>query len=244
MCLITENMYGVDDINQTVSDLKVRVNNLENVVGIKNRFIPAKDADVLYKIVFGDNNVTINGYSIKFDRSYKYKFNPWYEGELVKNNDTDCSDANKSMMEVKLEAVESALKISDVTGKSLNTRIRDVYAELNYDDWDRDRIRFVVLTNYVEGIGKVVPSIGVEVFPSYKKYIPGNLDFSRRYAIYLGVGQTEKVDNAVYSVGINIEIQNGFGINFGGATYTIDNNKHTNLTYGIVLSSEIWKALF
>jgi len=266
--LLVSSLSGSEDINKSIFDLDSRVSKLESYQ-TDNRKVVYKDIDSLYDYIIGgdykfkteDNSTNVIGISYKY-----FCFN---DKVVYAKNVTDswsCFDGDlyDNISEYKLKAIEEVLnkncnkKECIDSNSSTIVKIDKIYNLINFKDWNRDRIQFMVLTNYVEKANSPMISIGVLAYPSYKKYIPGKFDFWRRYAFYLGVGKINSFDNLkeysslAYSVGINIEIQKGFGINFGCALYSyndlsnVANDTHVekSFTYGIVLSSELWKNLF
>lgn len=261
LVLFALNTYASEDSNQSVEELKKvnnnllvikeRLENLENKQ--KNRLVVYKDIESIYDYVIGDDyyfedNISDNVVGIHY-RLYW----PWDELLYKDNNITEKDKGN--INKYKLLAVKERLSINS---PDKNTTIDSLYKELNYSDWDRDRIQFAVLTSYVYQAKSPMVAIGVLAYPSYKKYVPGKFDFWRRYALYLGVGTIESLDESkefkslAYSTGISVELQKGFGLNFGAVLYSSKDisdptNKATterSLTFGVTLSSELWKNLF
>jgi len=244
-CIGASENATKEDIENLHSSIIKKIDSLkEDNYGL----VPVKDIDFLYDITIGgdymfSNNVSILGVDKKIFIDYEEfgVFN-WFPDYRVKNeNNTTIEVIN--INEYKLQAVEEVLKLKNEDNSTVKSRISAAYEALDYKDWNRDRIKFIVTTNYVKGLDEVVHGVGVEVFPAYKKYISGNIDLIRRYAPYISIGNSDKVDDQVYSMGINIELQNGFGINVGAATYSIDEKRRTKFTCGVVLSSDLWRKL-
>lgn len=239
----------------------------------QNRIVPYKDIESLYDYVIGSD------YTFKTPRCYPdgsasstcdknvSKIDAYYALAWIDNDKLIFVNANVSeddtgaVNRFKLLAMEECLfneQNGSTTGNNTTKeRIQRIYEEINYKDWDQDRIRFIVLTDYLMKRSASMVSAGVQVFPSYRKYIPGNVNLPQRYSLYFAIGaMNNSNDNyeykgVSYSSGLNLEIQKGFGIHLGWAFYTINDpsvsdkfNNEDSLVAGISLSSELWKNLF
>ncbi len=253
-----ENKANVEKkVKKEFNNINDRLLKLENFKQ-KNRMVVYKDIESIYDFVIGDDYTFKNAEGNV--TGIVYKNFCFYDGVKYKDGNSSTDDNTNKY---KLLAVEEVLNegCNDETFLDSNTttikRIKNIYEKINFHDWDRDRIQFTVLTNYVTKESAPMVSIGILAYPSYKKYIPGKFDFWRRYAVYLGLGQIESLDDTkefnslAYSAGISVELQKGFGLNFGGVMYSAkDTSSNTafktekSLTLGVTLSSELWKNLF
>ena len=273
------SLYSLDDnntvsalllLNKNIQDVNTRLDKLEKGQQ-DNRLVIYKDIDSIYDYVIGDD------YKFKSDSETNVTgiyYKPWWYKDTVvyKNTTSSVRDTwfyfdgklEGEVSKYKLLAVEESLNVKYKLHPPLDSnsttveRIEKIYTILKYDDWNRDRIQFTILTNYVTKEKAPMISIGVLAFGSYKKYIPGKFDFWRRYAFYLGIGKIESLDETheyssiAYSTGINVEIQKGFGLNLGWALYSAKNlsvvtnptTTENSYTWGVTLSSELWKNLF
>ena len=262
------------EIAKNSQDIKNKMDKIQ--YDHKNIIVIYKDIDTLYDFVIGgdytfkkmryypsgniiqpqscDNNASVLG----IDTSTW--FPEWLREDFLFNkNGNKIKTSVGAVDRFKLLAIEEKLSINEDGNDTNDTvsRIKNIYEKINFNDWDRDRIQFTVMEDYIAKEPAALTSVGILVFPSYKKSIPGNLDLTRRYALYFAIGSASAFDNqisfnsAVYSAGINIEIQKGFGLHAGWTYYslknsTVDQNFHAedSFIFGVTLSSELWKNLF
>ncbi len=249
-------LHGEESASKKLENIEKRLNKLENAP--KNRLVPADDIEFLYDVVVkGDYKFTP---PIILDRDTKVLgihdegfFGNWVV--QIKDNDKQY-DSKTNVNDYKLLAVEHTLKLkTDTNTSELIPRIDKIYEEINYKNWDEDRIRFAVFTNYVPQLKSIVYSAGIMTFPSYKKYKPGRVDLLRRYAPYISVGTSANSDEVeingnIFTFGVNFEVQDGFGINCGYSIYDYRTDKNAafghgeSVSYGVTLSSDLWKRLF
>ena len=231
-------------------DLRDRLTVLEKDK-IKNKIVIDQDIEFLYRSIINSNYVFKTDSSLcknsKLAIEYKTKWLALKDISKINCiNETTHSLMNTLKYEDKnihkLDAIEEKLGITS-NNNEVVVRIKNVYETINYSNWDQDRIRFMVLANYIEKEKQVVPSIGIIVFPSYKKYIPGHFALLHRTSLFLAYGQKDEVKN-LYSTGLNFEIQDGFGINVAYSIYEKNNENKNSLSFGFVLSSDLWKKLF
>lgn len=223
--------------------------NVSNEAGtkVRNNLVPKKDIDFLYELVIGgDYKFYKNSSSFAYGKSLSFLKRSWFWiddlYEIKESNGTTIALEQSNVRRYRLEAIKEDLNISS---NDTLTIIEEAYRKkLNYEDWDSDRIRFMTTVNYIEDLKDVVPSIGIMAFPAYKKYIPGNFDILRRTAIYASIGDSDKSKDKVYSAGLNFEIHKGMGINVGQSIYTIDDNRENTITFGVTLSSDLFKTFW
>ena len=224
------------DIKDLNSSIIKKIDAMDKYSAIKSHLVPIKDIEFLYDVNIGKDYTFVDK-----DISIIYNI---FQGDEVIDKRTHIALQNVNIGKYKLLAVEEVLELNATRSLSLKERLDKAYKAIGYDDWDEDRIKFIVTTNYVQGLDEVVTGVGAEVFPSYRKYISGNIDLLRRYAIYISVANSNKADDPIYSMGVNIELQNGFGINIGAAHYSIDEKEELKMAVGVVLSSDLWKKIF
>lgn len=241
-----------------VTTLEERVKSLENTVYNKNRLVPYKDIDYLYEVVVDQDEYQFEN-AVKFTEESNITKVKWNKSFWGADTYTFIDDRGKQIPltsnDVVLTAIEEDLNIEKESNTTTIKRINKIYKELNCEDWDTDRIRVMTTLNQITRINTVAYGFGIMVFPSYQKYIPGRFDLLRRYAIYVSLGKALeereiKIDGAIYSAGVNIELQNGFGVNIGYSLYSVskdmtDNYKQEgSLSLGITLSTDLFRVLF
>lgn len=235
----------------------------KNGLIVKNKIVIKKDISFLYDSVIGRDYIFKDKLCKTGTTNYRLKINSGFFKDDLKcsnviSNKAEDFGSFENIDNMKMLAIERSLfgydeniissvliinsKIADE--KDMEKRVNRVYEKLNYHNWSSDRIRFIVNLSYIDKLEQTVPSLGIMVFPAYTKYIPGNFSIIRRYAPYLTIGDSSKVDSNIYTVGINIEIQDGFGVNIGYSTYDINDSNKDSLTYGIILSSDLWNKFF
>ncbi len=275
LCIAGVNLYAEEEkvlTREAVAGIEKRLENIEKKFSEKklpkNHLVTVKDIDFLYDAVVDGDYLFVPpvkaegvGDVMGIYEGHWYQF--YTDSHIKINAEGVVTEESASITKYKLCAIEKTLGLQDGDfdcetddSKSKQVeRIQKVYEELNYSNWDEDRVRFMVLTNYISGLESMSYNIGVMAFPSYKKYRSGDLDLLNRYAVYIAAGnstnqESVEVDGTIYSVGINIELQDGFGLNIGYATYygrtaeTDDFQHGESVTYGITLSSDLWKSLF
>ena len=253
--------------DKSITALQDRIKKLENKEKYKkNKMLrPVKDIDFLYEAVIGTEKfdlvpkagsscVTKSGKKI-----ISLKDSPWIWGDIqgfASGEQGPVTIDSKVSMNCKLEAVESALGIRvDTDASDLKARITKSYEELNYDDWQSDRIRFAVSASRVSDINAINTAISLHAFPSYRRHMNGRLDLIRRTSFFFSLGNlsslqnTAESDGVTYSLGLGIEITHGETLTYGRTLYQYRQN--TNVAFsqdisdaiGISLTSDLWDAL-
>ncbi len=156
--------------------------------------------------------------------------------------------------EYKMLAVEKVLGLES-KGKKIIERIDSAHTEIRNYEWKHDYLRFGILVNYIPGIQANATSIVLSAYPSYRRFMPGNLDLGRRISFFFagGTASTEGETEAkgiVYSYGFGVDVIRGVGLAIGMSTYrfrevaTEDYKTKNSFSLGISLNSELWKGLF
>lgn len=168
------------------------------------------------------------------------------------------------MIKYKLLAVEEVLGLpcneacncNSGEGKDIIPRINRAQKKIRNYDWERDHLRFALMASYINDIDAIATSLILHAYPSYRRFIPGQIDLFRRTSFFFGLGTSgtnikdSDIEGPIYSYGIGFDIREGIGLTVGGSTYTIKDSTNdsedvkTNWTAGVTLTSELWKALF
>lgn len=237
-----------DEVNteKRFETIEANIENLKSKTFKKNHIVVSDDIEFLYDNYLNGSYTfkklnCLNGNSIAIDDGIGT-----FGDRLICINKEGLETNElefENLVEYKLLAIEESQKIK-TSDKTKVERISSLYKRLNFNDWEDDRIKFIVTLNNIEELDEVLPSFGLMVFPSYRKYMPGNFDLLRRTAAYVTIGNSANSDSQVYSTGLNFEIQNGVGINIGYSMFNINGESKDSVTAGITLSTDLWKSLF
>lgn len=161
--------------------------------------------------------------------------------------------SDSQAMEYKMQAIEKVLDLKS-EGKIIE-RIDSAHTEIRNYEWAHDYLRFGILVNHIPGINANATSVALNAYPTYRRFMPGNLDLGRRMSLFFAggtastAGETE-AKGIVYSYGFGLDIIRGVGLAIGMSTYSVrqlgteDYKTENSLSLGICLSSELWKGLF
>jgi len=163
--------------------------------------------------------------------------------------------SDSEALEYKMIAVEKVLGLEPGGNDDIIERIEGAHKEIKNYDWARDYLRFGILANYIPDLEATAASISLSAYPSYRRFMPGTPDPLRRMSFFLAVGtaSTEggkwESKGIVYSYGLGIDLVKGVGLNIGRSVYssrqsaTEDYQLDKSWSFGICLSSELWKGL-
>lgn len=164
------------------------------------------------------------------------------------------SQENNSVSLCQLKYAESSMHIVPDKNATLKTRISTVYSALNNDEWDKDNIRFGMLTQYLYEDRVLAASASINFYPSYRRHTPGDPDLLRRLSFFVAFGTplSQKTDTAitsVYSVGLGVDIIKGVNFAAGLNYYTrlkvgeTESESINSFGVGITLTSDLWSDL-
>ena len=193
---------------------------------------------------------------LKTETAQKYFKRAVIENE--KEEEKVLSDSES--MKYKMLAVEKVLRLEPTPNCNkpdykIIERIERAHMEIKNYEWAHDYLRFGILVNYIPDIEANVTSLVISAYPTYRRFMPGTMDFYRRISFFFGAGTANtpgkiETKSIVYSSGLGLDIVKGVSIKIGGSIYTYrelgieDYKVDYNWSYGICLSSELWKGLF
>jgi len=163
--------------------------------------------------------------------------------------------SDSQAMEYKMQAVEKVLGLQSQSNDKIIERIESAHKEIKNYEWAHDYLRFGILVNHITSMDANATSILLSAYPSYRRFMPGKVDFWRRISIFFAggtastVGETE-AKGIVYSYGLGFDVIKGVGLAGGCSTYSFrelgseDYKVDRSWSLGISLNSELWKGLF
>jgi hypothetical protein len=251
------------DTVQELKNLEQRVTKLEQESTSKAILRPVKDAKFLYQAVIGNDahafqrnggicaskspmspQITL----IKATILGKFK-------ARLKGSDDEIPLPQGLSIECPLQAVEEVLGLEPAPDADIISRIENAYDKINYGKLQRSRVRLGVGLARIDTIDALSLSFMVHTYPAYRRHIPGRLDPLRRISFYFGIGgangapDTTDIANAVFSAGIAFDLTDGITLTIGTTLFeekdplTGDGKRRTEGTFGVSVTSDLWKRL-